>query len=73
MAPRHPFSHRLPIALAAGALAVATAVTPALAADDPNQGNQGWWSQQGGNGNNNGGNGNNFGGNGNNNAGNANV
>ncbi|MEU5521734.1 SH3 domain-containing protein [Streptomyces sp. NPDC047860] len=73
MAPRHPFSHRLPIALAAGALAVATAVTPALAADDPNQGNQGWWSQQGGNGNNNGGNGNNFGGNGNNNAGNNNF
>ena len=56
MAPRPPFSHRLPIALAAGALAVATAVTPALAADDPNQGDQGNWSQQGGNGNNSGGN-----------------
>lgn len=49
MAPRPPFSRRLPIALAAGAFAVATAVTPALAADDPNQGDQGNWSQQGGN------------------------
>ncbi|MEZ0160787.1 SH3 domain-containing protein [Streptomyces griseorubens] len=65
--PRPPLTRRLPIALAAGALAVATAVTPALAADDPGQGNQnqsgqsnqgnshsgqGNWSQQGGNGNN---------------------
>ncbi|NEA96417.1 SH3 domain-containing protein [Actinospica acidiphila] len=54
--PRPPLTRRLPIALAAGALAVATAVTPALAADDPSQGNQnsqsgqGDWSQQGGNG-----------------------
>ncbi|MEU5459995.1 SH3 domain-containing protein [Streptomyces althioticus] len=52
--PRPPLTRRLPIALAAGALAVATAVTPALAADDPGQGNQnsqsnqGNWSQQGG-------------------------
>ncbi|MEU3097518.1 SH3 domain-containing protein [Streptomyces sp. NPDC006967] len=48
-----PLTRRLPIALAAGALAVATAVTPAFAADDPNQGgDQGNWSQQsGGNGN----------------------
>ncbi|WP_416755210.1 SH3 domain-containing protein [Streptomyces sp. FW42] len=38
--PRPPLTRRLPIALAAGALAVATAVTPALAADDPGQGNQ---------------------------------
>ncbi|MFI8087476.1 SH3 domain-containing protein [Streptomyces sp. NPDC086080] len=45
-------TRRLPMALAAGALAVATAVTPALAADDPNQGgDQGNWSEQsGGNG-----------------------
>ncbi|MEU2992981.1 SH3 domain-containing protein [Streptomyces griseoincarnatus] len=62
--PRPPLTRRLPIALAAGALAVATAVTPALAADDPGQGNQnsqnnqsgqsgqGNWSQQGDNGNN---------------------
>ncbi|RSM99805.1 SH3 domain-containing protein [Streptomyces sp. WAC 01420] len=49
MAPRPPFSRRLPIALAAGAFAVAAAVTPALAADDPNQSGQGNWSQQGGN------------------------
>ncbi|GAA2290670.1 hypothetical protein GCM10010415_72980 [Streptomyces atrovirens] len=58
---RPPLARRLPIALAAGALAVATAVTPAVAADDPNQGGgQGNWSQQGGNGDNNqqGGNGN---------------
>ncbi|MCX4569162.1 SH3 domain-containing protein [Streptomyces viridodiastaticus] len=57
--PRAPLARRLPIALAAGALAVATAVTPALAADDPGQGDQsgqnsqsgqGDWSQQGGNG-----------------------
>lgn len=68
--PRPPLTRRLPIALAAGALAVATAVAPALAADDPGQGNQnqsgqsnqGNWSQQGGNGNNTGsGNGNNSG------------
>src|SRR5690606_17270313 len=40
---------RLPMALAAGALAVATAVTPAFAADDPNQGgDEGNWSQQSG-------------------------
>lgn len=47
-----PLARHLPIALAAGALAVATAVTPAFAADDPNQGgDQGNWSQQsGGNG-----------------------
>lgn len=51
MAPRSPFARRLPMALAAGALAVAAAVTPAVAADDPNQGGgQGDWSQQGGNG-----------------------
>ncbi|MEV5332270.1 SH3 domain-containing protein [Streptomyces werraensis] len=64
--PRPPLTRRLPIAFAAGALAVATAVAPALAADDPGQGNQsnqsgqssqnnqsgqGNWSQQGGNGN----------------------
>ncbi|MFD5374588.1 SH3 domain-containing protein [Streptomyces griseoincarnatus] len=54
--PRPPLTRRLPIALAAGALAVATAVTPALAADDPGKGNQnsqsgqGDWSQQGENG-----------------------
>ncbi|WP_261675611.1 MULTISPECIES: SH3 domain-containing protein [Streptomyces] len=75
--PRPPLTRRLPIALAAGALAVATAVTPALAADDPGQGHQnqsgqsnqgnsqsgqGNWSQQGGNGTNTGsGNGNNTG------------
>lgn len=52
MAPRPPIARRLPIALAAGALAIATAVTPAFAADDPNQGGgQGNWSQQGGDGN----------------------
>ncbi|MFC8370024.1 SH3 domain-containing protein [Streptomyces sp. NPDC057239] len=63
MSPRPPLTRRLPIALAAGALAVATAVTPAVAADDPNQGGgQGNWSQQGGNGN---GNNNQQGGNGN--------
>lgn len=49
-AQRPPFARRLPIALAAGALAVATAVSPAFAADDPNQGDQGNWSQQGGSG-----------------------
>ncbi|WP_225640660.1 SH3 domain-containing protein [Streptomyces werraensis] len=38
--PRPPLTRRLPIALAAGALAVATAVAPALAADDPGQGHQ---------------------------------
>ncbi|MFC7992954.1 SH3 domain-containing protein [Streptomyces pilosus] len=49
MAPRPPIARRLPIALAAGALAVAAAVAPAVAADDPNQsGEQGNWSQQGG-------------------------
>lgn len=51
--PRPPLTRRLPIALAAGALAVATAVTPAVAADDPAQGGgqgsgQGDWSQQSG-------------------------
>lgn len=50
MAPRPPFSRRVPVTLAAGAFAVATAVTPALAADDPGQSDQGNWSQQGGNG-----------------------
>ncbi|MEU4878873.1 SH3 domain-containing protein [Streptomyces althioticus] len=79
--PRPPLTRRLPIALAAGALAVATAVTPALAADDPGQGNQnqsgqsnqgnshsgqGNWSQQGGNGNNTGSGNGNGNGNGNN-------
>ncbi|MBT3153388.1 SH3 domain-containing protein [Streptomyces sp. CHD11] len=51
--PSRPLTRRLPIALAAGALAVATAVTPAFAADDPSQSSdQGNWSQQsGGNGN----------------------
>ncbi|MFJ8183051.1 SH3 domain-containing protein [Streptomyces sp. NPDC096105] len=51
--PRLPLTRRLPMALAAGALAVAAAVTPALAADDPGQSgqsSQGDWSQQGGNG-----------------------
>ncbi|MFJ3136805.1 SH3 domain-containing protein [Streptomyces sp. NPDC086843] len=57
MSPRPQLARRLPMALAAGALAVATAVTPALAADDPgqsnqnNQSSQGNWSQQSGNGN----------------------
>jgi hypothetical protein len=75
--PRAPLTHRLPIALAAGALAVATAVTPAVAADDPNQGGgQGNWSQQGGNGNGDyqqGGNGNQQGGNGHQQGGNGNA
>ncbi|EMF26438.1 SH3 domain-containing protein [Streptomyces pseudogriseolus] len=44
--PRAPLTRRLPIALAAGALALATAVTPALAADDPGQGNQNNQSNQ---------------------------
>ncbi|MFI1957199.1 SH3 domain-containing protein [Streptomyces althioticus] len=38
--PRPPLTRRLPIALAAGALTVATAVAPAFAADDPGQGHQ---------------------------------
>ncbi|MEU5203309.1 SH3 domain-containing protein [Streptomyces pseudogriseolus] len=46
--PRAPLTRRLPIALAAGALALATAVTPALAADDPGQGNQNNQSNQSG-------------------------
>ncbi|MCM2513404.1 SH3 domain-containing protein [Streptomyces griseoincarnatus] len=46
--PRPPLTRRLPIALAAGALAVATAVTPALAADDPGQGNQNSQNNQSG-------------------------
>ncbi len=54
MSPRPPLTRRLPIALAAGALAIATAVTPAVAADDPAEGDQGNWSQQSGNGNDNG-------------------
>ncbi|CAL9548796.1 hypothetical protein SUDANB60_04377 [Streptomyces sp. enrichment culture] len=45
--PRPPLTRRLPIALAAGALAVATAVAPALAADDPGQG-QGHQNNQSG-------------------------
>ncbi|MFE9770926.1 SH3 domain-containing protein [Streptomyces sp. NPDC005931] len=54
MAPRLPLTCRLPIALAAGALAVATAASPAVASDG--WGGQGGgdpqsWSQQGGNGN----------------------
>jgi hypothetical protein len=54
MSLRPPLTRRLPIALAAGALAIATAVTPAVAADDPAEGDQGNWSQQSGNGNDNG-------------------
>ncbi|MFF8542525.1 SH3 domain-containing protein [Streptomyces werraensis] len=50
--PRPPLTRRLPIALAAGALAVATAVAPALAADDPGQG-QGHQNNQSGHSNNN--------------------
>ncbi|PWI10798.1 hypothetical protein DIZ27_10420 [Streptomyces sp. NWU339] len=65
---RSPFIRRLPISLAVGALALATAVTPAVASDRGDDGGQANWSQQGGNGHNNGdgngnGNGNGHGGN----------
>ncbi|MGY0069738.1 SH3 domain-containing protein [Streptomyces sp. QTS137] len=47
---RSPLLRRLPMTLAAGTLALAAAVAPAVANDTPDGGNQSDWSQQGGNG-----------------------
>ncbi|MGW6291390.1 SH3 domain-containing protein [Streptomyces sp. NPDC055058] len=52
MSLRSPLTRRLPIALAAGALALATAVTPAVASDDGGPADDTPWSQQNGTGGN---------------------
>src|SRR5690606_11616239 len=52
MSLRSPLTRRLPIALAAGALALATAVTPAVASDDGGPSDDTPWSQQNGTGGN---------------------
>ncbi|CAL9423040.1 SH3 domain-containing protein [Streptomyces sp. enrichment culture] len=52
MSLRSPLTRRLPIALAAGALALATAVTPAVASAGTAPADETPWSQQGGNGGN---------------------
>ncbi|MBD9730904.1 SH3 domain-containing protein [Streptomyces sp. H28] len=57
MSLRSPLTRRLPIALAAGALALATAVTPAVASDDGGPADDTPWSQQNGTGGNGTGNG----------------
>lgn len=63
MSLRSPLTRRLPIALAAGALALATAVTPAVASDDGGPSDDTPWSQQNGTGGNGTGNGTHQGGN----------